>query len=295
VTSLQARCAVIAAANPLGGTYNSALNFNDNVDLTEPILSRFDVLAVIKDEVEAETDDALAAFVINSHMKSHPEVNGGKDDTTEDWLKRNLLEERKGGVSEKDLIPQHILKKYIIYARKHVHPKLNEIDKEKVTKFYADIRRESMVAGGLQIAVRHIESVLRMSEAHAKMHLRDYVRSDDIDQAIDMLLTSFLDTQKTSIARPMAKRLEQYRPKKTDPNQLLIHLLHKMVQDRALYEKYMKSIEEAEKIEVRIPIDTFEHETRDYGAHGLQEFYKSSLFSKEFMIQERNIVCTYKL
>jgi DNA replication licensing factor MCM2 len=46
--------------------------------------------------------------------------------------------------------------------------------------------------GGIPIAVRHIESVLRMSEAHAKIHLRDYVRSDDIDMAIEMLLESFL-------------------------------------------------------------------------------------------------------
>jgi DNA replication licensing factor MCM2 len=42
--------------------------------LTDPILSRFDILTVIKDEVNEETDDALATFVINSHMKSHPEI-----------------------------------------------------------------------------------------------------------------------------------------------------------------------------------------------------------------------------
>ena len=57
VTSLQARCSVIAAANPLKGTYNTAINFNDNVDLTDPILSRFDLLAVVKDEVDEEYDD----------------------------------------------------------------------------------------------------------------------------------------------------------------------------------------------------------------------------------------------
>lgn len=90
------------------------------------------------------------------------------------------------------MIDQERLKKYIMYARRYVHPKLNEIDKEKVTQFYADIRRESSLVGGIPIGVRHIESVLRMSEAHAKMHLRDYVRADDIDQAIDMLLESFL-------------------------------------------------------------------------------------------------------
>jgi len=74
VTSLHARCSVIAAANPLGGVYKSNLNFNDNVDLTDPILSRFDLLSVIRDEHQEELDDALATFVLNSHMKSHPKI-----------------------------------------------------------------------------------------------------------------------------------------------------------------------------------------------------------------------------
>jgi DNA replication licensing factor MCM2 len=81
-----------------------------------------------------------------------------------------------------------------MYAKRMCHPKLNEMDIEKVSSFYADIRRESNVAGGIPIAVRHIESVLRMSEAYAKIHLRDYVRSEDIDFAIDMLLNSFLQS-----------------------------------------------------------------------------------------------------
>jgi DNA replication licensing factor MCM2 len=74
VTSLHARCSVIAAANPLGGVYRSNLNFNDNVDLTDPILSRFDLLTVIRDEPSEEIDDSLATFVLNSHMKSHPKI-----------------------------------------------------------------------------------------------------------------------------------------------------------------------------------------------------------------------------
>lgn len=50
------------------------MNFNDNVDLTDPILSRFDLLAVVKDEIDEDYDDALATFVINSHIKNHPVV-----------------------------------------------------------------------------------------------------------------------------------------------------------------------------------------------------------------------------
>jgi DNA replication licensing factor MCM2 len=50
------------------------VNFNDNVELTDPILSRFDILTVIKDESIDEIDDSLATFVLNSHMKSHPRI-----------------------------------------------------------------------------------------------------------------------------------------------------------------------------------------------------------------------------
>ena len=74
ITSLQARCGVIAAANPIKGVYNPTLNFNDNVDLTAPILSRFDLLTVVRDEVDEDYDDALATFVINSHIKNHPQI-----------------------------------------------------------------------------------------------------------------------------------------------------------------------------------------------------------------------------
>lgn len=95
---------------------------------------------------------------------------------------------------EKKTVPfsQQFFKNYIIYAKRYCKPRLNEIDRDKVTNFYADIRRESSVVGGIPIAVRHIESVLRMAESYARMHLRDFVRSDDIDFAIDMLLESFL-------------------------------------------------------------------------------------------------------
>jgi len=127
------------------------------------------------------------------------------------------------------------LKKYIIYAKKFCHPRLNDIDKEKVTSFYAKIRKESSAVGGIPIAVRHIESVLRMSEAHAKMHLRDYVRTDDIDFAINMLLDSFLQSQKASVARALSKKFEPFKKKQADVNSLLLHILNKIAKERAVY------------------------------------------------------------
>jgi DNA replication licensing factor MCM2 len=71
-----------------------------------------------------------------------------------------------------------------------------------------------------------------MSEAWAKMHLRDYVRSDDIDHAIEMLLESFLQSQKVSVARQLTKKFEKYRTRQADSSQLLMHTLKKVIADR---------------------------------------------------------------
>ena len=72
ITSLQARCAVMAAANPIGGRYDGSKTFAENVDLTDPILSRFDCICVVRDLVDPEGDVRLAEFVVESHMRSHP-------------------------------------------------------------------------------------------------------------------------------------------------------------------------------------------------------------------------------
>lgn len=60
---------------------------------------------------------------------------------------------------------------------------------------YARLRKESYRSGGLPIAVRHLESMIRMSEAHARMHLRDRVTQQDVNVAIKVMVESFISTQ----------------------------------------------------------------------------------------------------
>jgi DNA replication licensing factor MCM2 len=110
-----------------------------------------------------------------------------------------------------------------------------------------------------------------------------------------MLLESFLQSQKLSVARQLGKKFEQYKSKKSDPNQLLVHLLKKMVNDRAIYEKFIKGIEEMDKIDVKIPIEQFEHEARDFSSHNVSDFFKSGLFNKDFKIEGRFIHSTLKI
>jgi DNA replication licensing factor MCM2 len=80
VTTLQARCAILAAANPIRGRYNPTIPFQQNVELTEPILSRFDVLCVVKDTVDPVQDELLARFVVGSHLRSHPKFDAERDE-----------------------------------------------------------------------------------------------------------------------------------------------------------------------------------------------------------------------
>ena len=83
--------------------------------------------------------------------------------------------------------------------------------------FFVEIIMFSRQAtGSIPITVRHIESMIRMAESHAKMHLRDYVNEDDVNMAIRIMLESFISTQKFSIMKSMRKvglvlsRYEEY-------------------------------------------------------------------------------------
>lgn len=71
------------------------------------------------------------------------------------------------------IIEDSLLKKYIQYAKSRVKPKLAQLDQDKLARLYSDLRRESLSTGALPVSVRHLEAMIRMSEASAKMHLRE--------------------------------------------------------------------------------------------------------------------------
>lgn len=158
VTTLQARCAIIAAANPIGGRYNSTIPFAQNVELTEPILSRFDILVVVRDTVDPAQDERLATFVVNSHGRAHPSSNAtdGNQGAMETEHAQEVREQNVNGGEprQEGEIPQELLRKYILYARERCRPKLYQIDQDKVARLFADMRRESLATGAYPITVR---------------------------------------------------------------------------------------------------------------------------------------------
>lgn len=165
VTTLQARCGIIAAANPIGGRYNSSIPFSANVELTEPILSRFDILCVVRDTVDPSEDERLARFIVGSHSRSHPSGNSQK--TQEDSMdveadtqatETQATSRSTTAPSKEGQIPQELLRKYILWARDHCSPKLGNMDEDKVARLFADMRRESLATGAYPITVRPIST-----------------------------------------------------------------------------------------------------------------------------------------
>lgn len=293
VTSLQARCSVIAAANPIGGRYDSSCTFSENVELTDPILQRFDLLCVLQDTVDPVADERLALFVTSSHMKSvaTSDYNRGKtalpecDDTT------------GSGYSKAKIIPQSLLRKYIQYARTNVKPILrgNTFDQEKIASLYVALRRESATSGGVPIAVRHIESIMRLSEAHAKMHLRDYVRDDDMDASIAMMLQSFITAQKFSVRRQLQRSFAKYVSSGEDRAHLLLHILQDMMRNEAMYQT-IRLRQRGQNNDMlgtlEIPMEEFEGKARDRRIYDVTEFCHGDVFKDAGYVfnKERGII-----
>ncbi|KAL1306623.1 hypothetical protein AAFC00_005302 [Neodothiora populina] len=211
VTTLQARCAVIAAANPIGGRYNASIPFSQNVELTEPILSRFDILCVVRDTVDPAEDERLAKFVVNSHGRAHPLSNpAAHDDHTQTATTSMDVDDSSATTKKQGEINQELLRKYILYAREKCRPRLYQIDQDKIARLFADMRRESMATGAYPITVRHLESILRISESFAKMRLSEYCSSRDIDLAIAVAIDSFVGSQKVSCKKALARAFAKY-------------------------------------------------------------------------------------
>ncbi|GIY51642.1 DNA replication licensing factor mcm2 [Caerostris darwini] len=276
VTSLQARCAVISAANPIGGRYDPSMTFSENVDLTEPILSRFDILCIVRDQVDPIQDKQLAKFVIQSHVNHHP-ANKNIDKTTLQEMEDPLM----SGIEK---IPQDLLRKYIIYSREKVHPKLHQMDQDKVAKLYSELRRESLATGSVPVTVRHIESMIRMAEAHARMHLRDFVHEDDVNMAIRVMLESFIDTQKFSVMKTMKKTFSRYLTYKRDNNELLLYVLKQLIQEQiAYYRSRFTAVMET----VEVPEKEFQEKARQINIHNLVPFYGSEVFKAHNFIHDK--------
>ena len=159
VATLNARTSILAAANPMFGKYDPFKNLTENVNLPIPLLTRFDLVFVVRDIPEEEKDRQIAQHILSQHGTS------GTDTTS--------------------LIDVDILTKYLAYAKQN-DPVLTKEAENKIMEFYLKMRsvegedKEKMIT----ITPRQLEGLIRLSTARARILLKNQVEEDDADRAI---------------------------------------------------------------------------------------------------------------
>ncbi|MHA1520287.1 MAG: LAGLIDADG family homing endonuclease [Promethearchaeota archaeon] len=184
VATLQAKTAIIAAANPKHGRWNDYDTAINNINLSPPILSRFDLIFIVRDIPEKAQDDRIADYILKNHMMGDDEASVYEDDSSG----------TKSTPKLEDFIPMDLLKKYLQYAKAHSHPKLTHEAVELIRDFYIAMRSSTQDGStAVPIVARTLDGMVRMSEAYAKMALRDYVKKEDAQAIIDLLKRSLRD------------------------------------------------------------------------------------------------------
>ncbi|MDO9044647.1 MAG: minichromosome maintenance protein MCM [Methanobacteriaceae archaeon] len=159
MATLNSRCSVLAAANPKFGRFDSYKSLAEQIDLPSTILSRFDLTFVVEDKPEEEKDRSLARHILNTH----------KED--------NMYFE----------IDPELLRKYIAYARRNIHPVLTDSAMDVLEEFYVSMRNSSIDDDSpVPITARQLEAIIRLSEASAKIKLKPEVDAEDAHKAIKL-------------------------------------------------------------------------------------------------------------
>ncbi|KGO63537.1 Nucleic acid-binding, OB-fold [Penicillium italicum] len=176
-TILNSRTSVLAAANPIFGRYDDLKTPGENIDFQTTILSRFDMIFIVRDEHERGRDEKIARHVMGVHM-------GGR------------------GVEEQveAEIPVEQMKRYISYCRSRCAPRLSPEAAEKLSSHFVSIRKqvhraemESNTRSSIPITVRQLEAIVRISESLAKLSLSPIATEAHVDEAIRLFLASTMD------------------------------------------------------------------------------------------------------
>ena len=204
--SLNARCSVLAAANPIYGQYQSELSASRNIGFPDSLLSRFDLCFIVLDEHSSELDRKISEKVIDNHMFTIDAAKFGDDaeyKVIEPEIK--LEENKKTTMYEKfnprsksdnnNILTKEFLRKYIYYAKSKINPALTREATEYISKSWSNLRERSISddykGKTIPVTVRTLESLIRLSTAFAKARLSQKVEKQDALNAVDLLTNSF--------------------------------------------------------------------------------------------------------
>ncbi|OIR57030.1 MAG: DNA replication licensing factor Mcm3 [Amphiamblys sp. WSBS2006] len=176
--SLNARCSVLAAANPVWGQYRETKTPQENINLPDSLLSRFDLVFIVLDTIDPETDRLLSEHVLRSHQYIPPGLAPGEPiDFSLD------MEIKKHAQEDEHALSMELIKKYIRYARENTAPILSREAIAEIARCYGEFRQQPLASDEKRtfpVTPRTLETLIRLSVAHAKLRLSDLVEIGDV-------------------------------------------------------------------------------------------------------------------
>ncbi|ODQ63229.1 component of the hexameric MCM complex [Nadsonia fulvescens var. elongata DSM 6958] len=175
-TVLNSRTSVLAAANPIFGRYDDLKSPGENIDFQTTILSRFDMIYIIKDDHNEGRDQTIARHVMGIHMNNNAQPEAVGD------------------------IPIDKMKRYISYCRSRCAPTLSTEAAERLSSEFVSIRKSVHQAeqdanerSSIPITIRQLEALIRITESIAKIHLRPVCNVEDVEEALRLFNASTLN------------------------------------------------------------------------------------------------------
>ncbi|KAJ3576130.1 hypothetical protein NP233_g620 [Leucocoprinus birnbaumii] len=179
-TVLNSRTSVLAAANPVFGRYDEGRSPGENIDFQTTILSRFDMIFIVKDEHNEQRDKLIAKHVMNIHM--------------------NRQNQDDDGAQTEGEIPLEKMKKYIAYCKSKCAPRLSAEAQEMLSSHFVSLRKQVQQVeqdnnerSSIPITVRQLEAIIRISESLAKLTLSPTVKNHHVEEAIRLFKFSTMD------------------------------------------------------------------------------------------------------
>ena len=190
--SLRTRCAVLAAANPTSGRFQpvSDVPFTSQINLAPPLISRFDIIWLMTDTPNPSSDEKIASHIIETRLKGSSELlvkEGTLPDPSRSTAKGKAAKKING---KYEVLPRDFLRKYVAYAKRKYHPKLNEEAKAKIVAYYVKTRtRGGDSEDSVAITARSLEALSRLAEASARIRLSEFATVEDAERSIRLTET----------------------------------------------------------------------------------------------------------
>ena len=172
IATLNARASILAAANPKRGRFDSYKPLGEQIDLLPTLLSRFDLIFILTDKPKESEDKKIAEHILKVHSRE----------------KESII----------PILSTDDIRKYAIYSKKMIKGiTLTEEAKNRLLEFYVSIRKKGEEKNTpIPITARQLESLIRLSEARARMRLSDKVIVEDVEDIIQLYMKSIEDAGK---------------------------------------------------------------------------------------------------